>query len=109
MGKRIGNPNQRKLVEEIINLGYEVRVIRNQICVEGHDPMTGYGLIDVIRAVSEEGENKMQELVDKFNQWVDAYKERKSNADDLRRQLDEVMSKEQEDNEKIQKMLELLG
>lgn len=35
-----GNPNQERVVEEIKRLGYEVWVIKNQICIDGEDPMT---------------------------------------------------------------------
>ena len=35
-----GNPNQQSVIEEIRQLGYEVRVIMNQICIDGEDPMT---------------------------------------------------------------------
>lgn len=35
-----GNPNQESVTEQIRQLGYEVRVIRNQICIDGEDPMT---------------------------------------------------------------------
>lgn len=35
-----GNPNQERVVEEIKRLGYEVRVIKNQTCIDGEAPMT---------------------------------------------------------------------
>jgi len=38
--KKRGNPNQNELVKEIKSLGYTVSVMRNQICVDGENPMT---------------------------------------------------------------------
>lgn len=35
-----GNPNQKRLVEKLIEMGYETKVIHNQICVKGQEPMT---------------------------------------------------------------------
>lgn len=35
-----GNPNQKRLVEKLKEMGYETRVIHNQICIKGEEPMT---------------------------------------------------------------------
>ena len=35
-----GNPNQKKLVEQLKFWGYDVMIKHNQICVPGEEPMT---------------------------------------------------------------------
>lgn len=35
-----GNPNQARVVQKLEEMGYDVRVIHNQICVPGQEPMT---------------------------------------------------------------------
>ena len=35
-----GNPNQQNVVDQIKQLGFNVKVIHNQICIDGEDPMT---------------------------------------------------------------------
>lgn len=52
---RKGNPNQRRIVEELKRLGYNVTVRHNQIHVDNLEPMTVTTAKHFLREIQEGG------------------------------------------------------
>lgn len=91
----------------------------------GKDPKTGYGLVDVVKAINTikenipEGEKPMpnfEELTSKFNDWVHSYNNSITERDKLKQQIAELQAQLDDHNARLEamdatatKISELLG
>ena len=75
---------------------------------EGRDPMTGFGLIDV-RKLIKNGENIMDELAAKFNEWIADQKALDGQIQNAENALSQLQNQKTAGEEKAQQILVILN
>ena len=105
--RTIGGKTPLNTVEDIREHLKKSAIDLNQA---GRDNLTGYGLVNVAKAIEQiKGESiKMDELIVKFNAWIEQIKDKKNQIEDIKQQIADLENQLKTDDEKIQKISDIL-